>query len=166
MKKYTDDYLLEKILPMLRYSIDDYGDKDNDIVDIKILESNSYPVNKSFVAALRNRINGLVKKTKDEATNIIVDKDEVIVAKDEDMCEDVVCEDTECIEKCNDEDEDIGCTNCDCEEATYSSEEYYELKGELIEKDHEIWKLRRTVEALEYLIYNCIPKDDRRKSYN
>lgn len=51
----------------------------------------------------------------------------------------------------------------DCEEQTYSSKEYYDLKTECIEKDHEIYKLRRTVEALEYLIYNCIPKDDRRK---
>lgn len=138
MKKYTDIELLEKVLPMLRYSINNYGDKDNDIVDIKILESiNSYAVNKSFVVALQNRINELAKKTRVEATNIIFDKDE-----------------------------NIGCNNdcCgDCKEQTYSSKEYYELKTECIEKDHEIYKLRRTVEALEYLIYNCIPKDDRRK---
>lgn len=73
--------------------------------------------------------------------------------QDEDMCGDA-------------EDKDIGCTNhcCgDCAEATYSSREYYELKKEIVEKDHEIWKLKRTIEALEYLIYNCIPKDDRRK---
>ena len=137
MKKYTDIELLEKVLPMLRYSIDNYGDKDNDIVDIKILESNySYAVNKSFVVALQNRVNELAKKTTVEATNVIVDKDE-----------------------------NIGCNNHrwgDCAERTYSSREYYELKKECIEKDHEIWKLKRTVEALEYLIYNCIPKDDRR----
>lgn len=66
----------------------------------------------------------------------------------------------------NCEDKDIVCTNRDCAEQTYSSREYYELKKEIVEKDHEIWKLKRTVEALEYLIYNCIPKDDRRKSYN
>ena len=140
-KEYTDIELLEKVLPMLRYSINNYGDKDNDIVDIKILESiNSYAVNKSFVVALQNRINELAKKTRVESTNLILDKDE-----------------------------NIGCNNdcCgDCEEATYSSREYHELEKECIEKDHEIYKLRRTVEALEYLIYNCIPKDDRRKSYN
>ena len=137
MKKYTDIELLEKVLPMVRYSVN-FGDKDNDIVDIKILESiNSYAVNKSFVVALQNRINELAKKTRVEATNIIFDKDE-----------------------------NIGCNNdcCgECEEAAYLSKEYHDLKTECIEKDHEIYKLRRTVEALEYLIYNCIPKDDRRK---
>lgn len=135
MKKYTDIELLEKVLPMMRYSIDN---KDNDIVDIKVLESNnSYAVNKSFVVALQNRINELAKKTRVEATNVIVDKDE-----------------------------NIGCNNHrwgDCAEQTYSSKEYYELKKECIEKDHEIFLLKRKVEALEYLIYNCIPKDDRRK---
>lgn len=174
MRKYTDTELLEKVLPMLRYSIDYCGDKDNDIIDIKILESiNSRAVNKSFVVALQNRINELAKKTRVESTNLIVDE-----------------EDTECVEKCNAEDKDIGCcpsedacedtdARCvsideegvertnrrwgDCVEATYSSKEYYELKKECMKKDHEINKLRKTVEALEYLIYNCIPKDDRRK---
>lgn len=64
--------------------------------------------------------------------------------------------------------EEIECNNpcCgDCE-ATYSSREYNELEKECIEKDHEITLLKRKVEALEYLIYNCIPKDDRRKYYN
>ena len=137
MKKYTDIELLEKVLPMVRYSVN-FGDKDNDIVDIKILESiNNYAVNKSFVVALQNRINELAKKTRVEATNVIFDKDGNI----------------ECNNDCCD----------DCEEATYSSKEYHDLKKECIEKDHEIYKLRRTVEALEYLIYNCIPKDDRRK---
>lgn len=137
MKKYTDIELLEKVLPMLRYSINNYGDKDNDIVDIKILESiNSYAVNKSFVVALQNRINELAKKTRVEATNIIFDKDENI-GYNNDCCGDY-------------------------EEATYSSREYYDLKKECIEKDHDIFLLKRKVEALEYLIYNCIPKDDRR----
>lgn len=142
MKKYTNDYLLEKILPMLRYSIDDCGDKDNDIVDIKILESNSYPVNKSFVTALQNRINGLVKKTKVEATNIIIDKDEDIgcCIPSEDTCEDT-CDNRNTRE-------------CDIEEPDW--------KRKYIEQCHETWKLERTIEALEYLIYNCILKDDRR----
>lgn len=57
----------------------------------------------------------------------------------------------------------VDSTCCDyAEEATYSSREYHELKKECIEKDHEIFLLKRKVEALEYLIYNCIPKDDRR----
>lgn len=39
-------------------------------------------------------------------------------------------------------------------------------KVRCIELEHEKWILQRKVEALEYLIYNCIPKDDRRKYYN
>ena len=61
--------------------------------------------------------------------------------------------------------EEIECNNprCDdCVEGTYSSIDYYELKKECIEKDHKITLLRRKVEALEYLIYACIPPDDRR----
>lgn len=60
------------------------------------------------------------------------------------------------------EDKDIGCTNRDCAERTYSSREYYELMEESLKKDHEIILLKRKVEALEYLIYACIPPDDRR----
>ena len=63
-------------------------------------------------------------------------------------------------DECQDSCADSMC--CDCEEQTYSSKEYYDLKTECIEKDHEITLLKRKVEALEYLIYNCIPKDDRR----
>lgn len=144
MKEYTDTELLEKVLPMLRYSIDNWGDKDTDIIDIKILESNnSYARNKSFVIALQNRINELAKKTRVEATNIIVDEDEDIrcCIPSEDTCEDA-CDNRNTRE-------------CDIKESDW--------QRECIEKDHEIWKLKRTIEALEYLIYNCIPKDDRRK---
>ena len=49
-----------------------------------------------------------------------------------------------------------------CEERTYSSREYYDLMEESLRKDHEIVLLKRKVEALEYLIYACIPPDDRR----
>ena len=66
-------------------------------------------------------------------------------------------------DECQDSCADSMCGEC---EATYSSKEYYELKKECIEKDHKIFLLQRKVEALEYLIYNCIPKDDRRKYYN
>lgn len=153
MKKYTDIELLEKVLPMVRYSINNYGDKDNDIVDIKILESNnSYAVNKSFVVALQNRMNELAKKTRVEATNIIVD-------------EDTACSDANGNKDVNSDECQYSCAGSrwgDCEEATYSSREYHELKKECIEKDHDIFLLKRKVEALEYLIYNCIPKDDRR----
>ena len=140
MKKYTDIELLEKVLPMVRYSIDNHGDRDNDIVDIKILESNnSYAVNKSFVVALQNRINEIAKKTAVEATNVIVDKDENIGYNipNEDACN------------------DRNTRECDMKEPDW--------KVRCIETEHENWILQRKVEALEYLIYNCIPKDDRRK---
>lgn len=179
MKKYTDTELLEKLFPKLNYSTITSELKDE--VDIIVNESFYKDVEKDFAVALQNRINELRKKVRVEATNIAVDKAE-------DMCGDVVCEDTECIEKCNAEDKDNECcpsedacedtdmkrisideegvehTNRrwgDCTERTYSSREYYELKKEIVEKDHEIWKLKRTVEALEYLIYACIPPDDR-----
>lgn len=60
--------------------------------------------------------------------------------------------------------EEIECNNPrrgDCE-ATYSSREYYELKKECSEKDHEITLLKRKVEALENLIWAYISPDDRR----
>lgn len=151
-KEYTDTELLEKVLPMVRYSVN-FGDKDNDIIDIKILESiNVYAVNRSFVVALQNRINELAKKTRVESTNLIVDKN--TACSDANGNKDVNGD--ECQDCCADS------MCCDCEEATYSSKEYYDLKKECIEKDHEIFLLKRKVEALEYLIYNCIPKDDRR----
>lgn len=155
MKKYTDTELLEKLFPKLNYSTITSELKDE--VDIIVNESFYKDVEKDFAVALQNRINELRKKVRVEATNIAVDKAE-------DMCEDA-CEDTDM--KCISIDEEgVEHTNRrwgDCTERTYSSREYYELKKEIVEKDHEIWKLKRTVEALEYLIYNYIPKDDRRK---
>lgn len=155
MKKYTDTELLEKLLPKLNYSTIISELKDG--VDIIVNESFYKDVEKDFAVALQNRINELRKKVRVEATNIAVDKAE-------DMCEDA-CEDTDM--KCISIDEEgVEHTNRrwgDCTERTYSSREYYELKKEIVEKDHEIWKLKRTVEALEDLIYNCISKDDRRK---
>lgn len=65
----------------------------------------------------------------------------------------------ECQDSCVDS---TCCDYAEVEEATYSSKEYHDLKKECIEKDHEIFLLKRKVEALEYLIYNCIPKADRR----
>ena len=80
--------------------------------------------------------------------------------------EDADCSDVNVNEDVNDVECQDSCADskcCDCAEQTYSSREYHKLESELIEKDHEIWKLKRTVEALEYLIYNCIPEGDRRK---
>ena len=142
MKKYTDTELLEKLLPMLRYSIDNYGDTDNDIIDIKVLESNNrYAVNKSFVVALQNRINEIAKKTSVEATNTIVGE----VCEDEDIGYDIPSEDA--------------CNNRNTRKCAMKEPDW---KARCIETEHENWILQRKVEALEYLIYNCIPKDDRR----
>ena len=78
--------------------------------------------------------------------------------------EDTDCSDANGNEDVNDSECQDSCADsicCDAEQ-TYSSKEYYYLMEAFIEKDHEITLLKRKVEALEYLIYNCIPKDDRR----
>lgn len=78
--------------------------------------------------------------------------------------EDTDCSDANGSEDVNDGECQDSCADsicCDAEQ-TYSSKEYYYLMEAFIEKDHEISLLKRKVEALEYLIYNCIPKDDRR----
>lgn len=141
-KEYTDTELLEKLLTKLNYSTITSELKDE--VDFIINESFYKGVEKEFVGALQKKINELRKKATD--CSDANDNEDV----NDDECQDA-CADSMC---------------CDYAERTYSSKEYYELKKECVEKDHEIWKLKRTVEALEYLIYNCIPKDDRRKSYN
>ena len=138
--KYTDTELLNVLLPMLRFYTKTYKDHP-DLVEFQILTGPMCYSRKDFITALQNRINELAKMANARVTDTDAD----------DSSSSEICEDT-----CVDYD------NCDCE-ATYSSKEYYDLKTECIEKDHEIYKLRRTVEALEYLIYNCIPKDDRRK---
>ena len=137
--KYTDTELLNVLLPMLHFYTKTYKD-DLDLVEFQILKGPICFCRKEFITALQKRINELTKMADARVTDTNAD----------DSSSSEICADT-CI--------DYG----DCEEQTYSSKEYYELKTECIEKDHEIYKLRRTVEALEYLIYNCIPKDDRRK---
>lgn len=79
MEKYTDTELLEKLLPMLNYSITTRADavSVSDTIDFGILESNAF-VSKSFVVALQDRMNELAKKTRVETANIIVDEDEDI----------------------------------------------------------------------------------------
>ena len=137
--KYTDTELLNVLLPMLHFYTKTYKD-DLDLVEFQILKGPICFCRKEFITALQKRINELTKMADARVTDTNAD----------DSSSSEICADT-CI--------DYG----DCEEQTYSSKEYYDLKTECIEKDHEIYKLRRTVEALEYLIYNCIPKDDRRK---
>lgn len=137
--KYTDTELLNVVLPMLHFYTKTYKD-DPDLVEFQILKGPICYCRREFITALQKRINELAKMANARVTDTNAD----------DSSSSEICE-------------DIGVDCCDCEEATYSSREYHELKKECIEKDHEIYKLRRTVEALEYLIYNCIPKDDRRK---
>ena len=137
--KYTDTELLNVLLPMLHFYTKTYKD-DPDLVEFQILKGPICFCRKEFITALQKRINELTKMADARVTDTNAD----------DSSSSEICADT-CIDY------------SECEEATYSSKEYYDLKTECIEKDHEIYKLRRTVEALEYLIYNCIPKDDRRK---
>ena len=133
--KYTDTGLLNILLPMLHFYTK--TDRDHpDLVEFQILKGPICYCRKEFITAVQKRINELTKMADVRVTD---------TNTDDNSSSEIY--------------ENYG----DCEEQTYSSKEYYDLKTECIEKDHEIYKLRRTVEALEYLIYNCIPKDDRRK---
>lgn len=133
--KYTDTGLLNILLPMLHFYTK--TDRDHpDLVEFQILKGPICYCRKEFITAVQKRINELTKMADVRVTD---------TNTDDSSSSEIY--------------ENYG----DCEEQTYSSKEYYDLKTECIEKDHEIYKLRRTVEALEYLIYNCIPKDDRRK---
>lgn len=133
--KYTDTGLLNILLPMLHFYTK--TDRDHpDLVEFQILKGPICYCRKEFITAVQKRINELTKMADVRVTD---------TNTDDSSSSEIY--------------ENYG----DCGEQTYSSKEYYDLKTECIEKDHEIYKLRRTVEALEYLIYNCIPKDDRRK---
>lgn len=133
--KYTDTELLNVLLPMLHFYTK--TDRDHpDLVEFQILKGPICYCRKEFITAVQKKINELTKMADVRVTD---------TNTDDSSSSEIY--------------ENYG----DCEEQTYSSKEYYDLKTECIEKDHEIYKLRRTVEALEYLIYNCIPKDDRRK---
>lgn len=133
--KYTDTGLLNILLPMLHFYTK--TDRDHpDLVEFQILKGPICYCRKEFITVVQKRINELTKMADVRVTD---------TNTDDSSSSEIY--------------ENYG----DCEEQTYSSKEYYDLKTECIEKDHEIYKLRRTVEALEYLIYNCIPKDDRRK---
>lgn len=72
-----------------------------------------------------------------------------------------VCEDEDA--RCTDGSEDNEYRWGECSEVTYSYREYDKLKEECNEKDYKIQKLKRTIEILEYFIYNYIIKGDRRK---
>ena len=148
--KYTDTGLLNILLPMLHFYTK--TDRDHpDIVEFQILKGPICYCRKEFITAVQKKINELTKMADVRVTDTNTDDS----SSSEIRVTDTNTDDSSSSEIY----ENYG----DCEEQTYSSKEYYDLKTECIEKDHEIYKLRRTVEALEYLIYNCIPKDDRRK---
>lgn len=156
MKKfiYTDDDLLKFLLSQIKTIDVDVKESDTDeIVSTTIFYKNGsktdYKLPRKLIDYLSDRVNGLFHKPD---TRIIYDKDLFSRFEEENINE---------LAK-NNEDDCCQDACIDCKEQTYSSKEYYELKKEVIEKDHEIFLLKRKVEALEYLIYNCIPKDDRR----
>ena len=147
MKKYTDTELLEELLLKLNYST--ITSELNDTVDVIVNESFYKDVEKDFVVALQKRINELRKKVRVKSTSYpFIDEDA--------DCSDA--NDGECLDR----GADSMCCDCADAERTYSSKEYYDLIKESLKKDHEITLLKRKVEALEYLIYACIPSDDRR----
>ena len=173
MKKfiYTDDDLLKFLLEQIKF-IDVHADESdtNKIVSTTIIYKNGSETDcklpRNLIDYLSDRINDLFHK---QDRDIIDDKDSFLRIEGENNDFPDKCSDANDNEDVNDSECQDSCADsmcCDCVEATYSSKEYYDLKKECIEKDHEIFLLKRKVEALEYLIYNCIPKDDRRKSYN
>ena len=141
-KEYTDAELLEKLLTKLNYSTITSELKDE--IDFIINESFYKGVDKEFVHVLQKKINELRKKDEDIDCSDANGNKDVNGDECQDSCANSMC--------------------CDCAEQTYSSKEYYDLMKESLKKDHEITLLKRKVEALEYLIYACIPPDDRRAS--
>ena len=173
MKKfiYTDDDLLRFLLKQIKTIQIDAKESDKDkIVSATIIYKNGgktdYRLPRQFIDYLMDRLNGLFHKRTRDITD---DKDSFLWFEEEnndlpDKCSDVDDNGDVNDDKCPDPDACADSMCCDCAERTYSFKEYYDLMEESLKKDHEIWKLKRTVEALEYLIYNCIPKDDRRAS--
>ena len=171
MKKfiYTDDDLLKFLLGQIKtMQVDAEESSTAKIVSATIIYKNGSETNckllRKLIDYLMDRLNGLFHK---RARDITSEKDTFVWLDEEnnvlsDKCSDANDDDNEVMkdEECQDSCADSTC--CDCAEQTYSSREYYELVKEGLKKDHEIILLKRKVEALEYLIYACIPPDDRR----
>lgn len=168
MKKfiYTDDDLLKFLLGQIKaIQVDAEESSTDKIVSATIIYKNGSETDcrlpRNLIDYLSDRIHDLFKKDEPIATDIY----SFLHFKEENMAPSNKCSDANGNEDVNDSECQDSCADsmcCDCAEQTYSSKEYYELKKECIEKDHEITLLKRKVEVLEYLIYNCIPKDDRR----
>lgn len=69
MKKYTDTELLEKLLPMLKYSVVRLNLTDT--VDLRIFETWYRGIDTDFVVALQNRIINLQKRRNKKWKNFV-----------------------------------------------------------------------------------------------
>lgn len=167
MKKfiYTDDDLLKFLLRQIKFiDVDAEESSTDEIVSATIIYKNGGETDcrlpRKLIDYLSDRIHGLFKKDEPIAT----DTYSSLRFKEENMAPSNKCSDANGNKDVKDDECQDSCADsicCDAEQ-TYSSKEYYYLMEAFIEKDHEITLLKRKVEALEYLIYNCIPKDDRR----
>lgn len=169
MKKfiYTDDDLLKFLLGQIKaIQVDAEESSIAKIVSATIIYKNGSETDcklpRKLIDYLMDRLNGLFHK---RARDITPEKDTFVWLDEENSDLSDKCSDANDNEGANDGECQDSCANsacCDCAERTYSSKEYYDLMKESLKKDHEIILLKRKVEALEYLIYACIPPDDRR----
>lgn len=171
MKKfiYTDNDLLKFLLRQIK-AIDVHAEESDKakIVSATIIYKNGGETDcklpRKLIDYLLDRINDLFHKRTGDITD---DKDSLLgFVKENSVLSDKYSDangnedvnDGECQDDCA----DSICCDCADAEQTYSSKDYHDLMKESLEKDHEITLLKRKVEALEYLIYACIPPDDRR----
>lgn len=151
MKKfiYTDDDLLKFLLRQIKV-IDVHAEESDKakIVSTTIIYKNGGETDcklpRELIDYLSDRIKDLFPK---QDMRITDDKDSFLCFEEGDKV---------LLDECS----DANVNNCQCDM------EEPDWKARCIETEHENWILQRKVEALEYLIYNCIPKDDRRKYYN
>lgn len=147
MKKfiYTEDDLLKFLLGQIKAIQVNAKESDKDeIVSATIIYKNGGETDcrlpRNLIRYLLNRLNGSFHK---QDSLIVDDKDSFLRVEEEnnDLSEKYL---------------DANVNNCQC----HIKEP--DWKARCIETEHENWILNRKIEALEYLIYNCIPKDDRR----
>lgn len=144
-EEYTDDDLLKFLLRQIKAIGVDAKEFDTDeIVDATIIYKNrsetASRLPRNFIDYLLDRMNGLCPK---QDGRTIDGKDSFLRIEKENNGLSDKCSDT-----------NVNNCQCDMKEPDW--------KAKCVETEHENWILRRKVEALEYLIYNCIPKDDRR----
>ena len=148
-KEYTDDDLLKFLLNQIKIIQVDAREDDTDkIVSATIFYKNGGETDcklpRKLIDYLLDRLDGLFHK---HARHITDDKDSFLWFEEENKV-------------LSDKYSDANKNNCQCDIKEP------DWKAKCIETEHENWILQRKIEALEYLIYNCIPKDDRKKYYN